>query len=79
LAVIGKQAVRKPPAYGDDEIEMGVGIHGEPGRTRMPLRPVKELAAQTNDAATFARFDRSRAAPNSFGQIRSIKKRCDIS
>jgi dihydroxyacetone kinase-like protein len=27
----------------DDEIELGVGIHGEPGRTRGPMRPVKEI------------------------------------
>jgi dihydroxyacetone kinase-like protein len=38
-----------PPAKGsplfdlpDDEIEMGVGIHGEPGRRREKLRPAKE-------------------------------------
>jgi dihydroxyacetone kinase-like protein len=30
---------------GDSEIEMGIGIHGEPGRERMPLRPVGALAA----------------------------------
>ena len=30
---------------GEGDIEMGVGIHGEPGRQRMPLRPVKALAA----------------------------------
>lgn len=30
---------------GEGDIEMGVGIHGEPGRTRMPLGPVKSLAA----------------------------------
>jgi phosphoenolpyruvate---glycerone phosphotransferase subunit DhaK len=30
---------------GDGEIEMGIGIHGEPGRQRMPLRPVAALAA----------------------------------
>jgi dihydroxyacetone kinase-like protein len=30
----------------DDEIEMGVGIHGEPGRTRAPLRPASEIAEQ---------------------------------
>jgi dihydroxyacetone kinase-like protein len=27
----------------EDEIELGVGIHGEPGRTRGPMRPVKEI------------------------------------
>lgn len=28
----------------DDEIEWGVGIHGEPGRERQPLAPMPELA-----------------------------------
>jgi dihydroxyacetone kinase-like protein len=35
---------------GEGDIEMGVGIHGEPGRTRMPLKPVKELAAHMAEA-----------------------------
>ena len=35
---------------GDGDIEMGVGIHGEPGRKRMPLRPIKELAAHMVEA-----------------------------
>ena len=30
---------------GDDEMEMGVGIHGEPGRRRVKLMPAAELAA----------------------------------
>jgi phosphoenolpyruvate---glycerone phosphotransferase subunit DhaK len=30
---------------GEDEIELGVGIHGEPGRRRGPLVPAKEIAA----------------------------------
>lgn len=30
---------------GDDEMEIGVGIHGEPGRERMALAPAKEIAA----------------------------------
>jgi len=30
---------------GAGDIEMGVGIHGEPGRERMPLKPVKDLVA----------------------------------
>jgi phosphoenolpyruvate---glycerone phosphotransferase subunit DhaK len=30
---------------GEDEIELGVGIHGEPGRTRGHLVPAKEVAA----------------------------------
>ena len=30
---------------GDDEMELGVGIHGEPGRERRPLAPAREIAA----------------------------------
>lgn len=30
----------------DDMIEMGVGIHGEPGRTRVPLVPAAQIAEQ---------------------------------
>jgi dihydroxyacetone kinase-like protein len=29
----------------DDEMELGVGIHGEPGRERVPLAPAKDIAA----------------------------------
>jgi len=35
---------------GDSEIELGIGIHGEPGRTRGPLRTASELAAVALDA-----------------------------
>jgi phosphoenolpyruvate---glycerone phosphotransferase subunit DhaK len=35
---------------GESEIEMGVGIHGEPGRERMVLRPVRALAAYMAEA-----------------------------
>jgi dihydroxyacetone kinase-like protein len=31
---------------GEDEMEMGIGIHGEPGRERMPLLPAGELTAR---------------------------------
>jgi dihydroxyacetone kinase-like protein len=31
---------------GENEMEMGIGIHGEPGRERMPLLPAAELAAR---------------------------------
>ncbi|WP_131105105.1 dihydroxyacetone kinase subunit DhaK [Ornithinimicrobium sufpigmenti] len=31
---------------GPDEIEIGVGIHGEPGRRRQAMAPARELAAQ---------------------------------
>ena len=30
---------------GDDEMELGVGIHGEPGRQRLPLAPAHEIAS----------------------------------
>jgi dihydroxyacetone kinase-like protein len=35
---------------GDNEIELGIGIHGEPGRRRAPLAPAAELAAAALDA-----------------------------
>ena len=30
---------------GDDEMELGVGIHGEPGRARLPLAPASDIAS----------------------------------
>ena len=30
---------------GEDEMELGVGIHGEPGRARLPLAPASEIAS----------------------------------
>ena len=30
----------------DDEMEIGIGIHGEPGRQRVPLAPAKQIAEQ---------------------------------
>jgi dihydroxyacetone kinase-like protein len=30
---------------GDDEMEVGIGIHGEPGRERRPIAPASEIAA----------------------------------
>jgi phosphoenolpyruvate---glycerone phosphotransferase subunit DhaK len=35
---------------GDNEIELGIGIHGEPGRRRAPLASAAELAAAAMDA-----------------------------
>ncbi len=35
---------------GDDEIELGIGIHGEPGRRRAPLASAADLAAAAMDA-----------------------------
>jgi phosphoenolpyruvate---glycerone phosphotransferase subunit DhaK len=31
---------------GEDEMELGIGIHGEPGRRRVPLRSAREIAEQ---------------------------------
>ncbi len=39
-------------AIGEDEIEIGVGIHGEPGRRREKLRPADALAAEMIAAIT---------------------------
>jgi dihydroxyacetone kinase-like protein len=46
-----------PPAAGtpifdlpDGEIEIGIGIHGEPGRRREPIRPAREIADLMVDA-----------------------------
>ncbi len=35
---------------GEQEMEMGIGIHGEPGRERMPLLPARDIAARMADA-----------------------------
>jgi dihydroxyacetone kinase-like protein len=34
----------------DDEMEMGVGIHGEPGRRRVKLKPAREIVTEIVDA-----------------------------
>lgn len=56
---------------GDDEVEMGVGIHGEPGRNRTPLVPASELVATLADAVSsdlpFAAGDRVLALTNGLG------------
>jgi phosphoenolpyruvate---glycerone phosphotransferase subunit DhaK len=39
----------------DDEIEVGVGIHGEPGRERRKLAPAKEIVALTVNAILTAK------------------------
>jgi len=38
-----------------DEIEVGVGIHGEPGRSRQKMRPAREIAALVVDAVQSAK------------------------
>ena len=35
---------------GDDEMEMGIGIHGEPGRERVPLGPADDIVERLADA-----------------------------
>ena len=42
VPAVGKPSFDLP----DDEIEMGVGIHGEPGRKRVSLRPASEIAEE---------------------------------
>jgi phosphoenolpyruvate---glycerone phosphotransferase subunit DhaK len=51
VAAIGRRANSASPAagtptfeLGPDEIEIGIGIHGEPGRERRPIGPASELA-----------------------------------
>jgi dihydroxyacetone kinase-like protein len=40
-------AAGKPTfTLGEDEMEIGIGIHGEPGRSRVPLAPARDIAAQ---------------------------------
>ena len=34
----------------EQEIELGIGIHGEPGRTRAPLAPARDIVAIAMDA-----------------------------
>jgi dihydroxyacetone kinase-like protein len=55
----------------DDEIEAGVGIHGEPGRRREKLRPARELVRSALDAILDAkplsRGDRALVLVNGLG------------
>lgn len=44
-------AVGKPTfEIGDDEMEMGVGIHGEPGRRRVPLASADDIVSEMVEA-----------------------------
>jgi dihydroxyacetone kinase-like protein len=56
---------------GEGEMEMGIGIHGEPGRERVPLAPVREiverLAGSVLDDLPFGRGDRVIAMVNGLG------------
>jgi dihydroxyacetone kinase-like protein len=55
----------------DDEMEIGIGIHGEPGRTRMKLQPAAQitgiLADSILDDLPFKRGDQVLALVNSMG------------
>src|SRR5437868_2339107 len=44
----------------EDEMEIGVGIHGEPGRRRVKLKPAAEIAAEMVDAITADLGERAR-------------------
>ena len=37
----------------DDEMEIGIGIHGEPGRRRVPLAPARDVVAMLTTAPIF--------------------------
>ena len=56
---------------GEDEMEMGVGIHGEPGRERVPLLPAKEVTSRLGEAIVadlpFRAGDRVIAMVNGLG------------
>ena len=45
---------------GEDEMEVGVGIHGEPGRRREKLKPANEIAGEMVAAITADLGDRAR-------------------
>jgi dihydroxyacetone kinase-like protein len=55
----------------DDEIEFGIGIHGEPGRERIPLEPADALVARLVEAVVsdlpFESGDRVLLFTNSMG------------
>ncbi len=56
---------------GDDEMEIGIGIHGEPGRERMPLEPadgiVDRLLAPILEDLPFGSGDRTLLFVNGMG------------
>lgn len=55
----------------DNEIEVGIGIHGEPGRERVPMQPASELVARLVEPVLsdgpFAEGDRILLFTNSMG------------
>jgi dihydroxyacetone kinase-like protein len=56
---------------GDDEMEIGIGIHGEPGRERMKVKPAKEIVGMMAEAVLsdlpFKRGDQVIAMVNGMG------------
>jgi dihydroxyacetone kinase-like protein len=56
---------------GEDEMEIGIGIHGEPGRQRMKLKPVREIvemmAVAVVEDIPYARGDEVLAFVNGMG------------
>jgi dihydroxyacetone kinase-like protein len=56
---------------GDDEMEIGIGIHGEPGRERMKMKPVSEIvemmATAVVDDLPYASGDKVLAFVNGMG------------
>jgi dihydroxyacetone kinase-like protein len=56
---------------GDGEMEMGIGIHGEPGRERAPLLPAREITARLAQTIVadlpFRAGDRAIAMVNGLG------------
>lgn len=56
---------------GGNEMEMGIGIHGEPGRRRMPLAPAREIVETMTEAIVadlpFESGDRVIAMVNGMG------------
>ncbi len=48
VPAVGKPTFELP----EDQMEMGVGIHGEPGRSRVPLASAHEIASEMVDAIT---------------------------
>jgi phosphoenolpyruvate---glycerone phosphotransferase subunit DhaK len=56
---------------GDDEMEIGIGIHGEPGRERMKMKPVAEIvemmATAVVDDLPYASGDQVLAFVNGMG------------
>jgi dihydroxyacetone kinase-like protein len=62
---------------GDDEMEIGIGIHGEPGRERVPLAPAREGVARLTEPILedlpFSSGDRVLAFVNGMGGTPQIE------